>query len=54
VADVADHGAGADTESQWWRRLARAFVSTDSYGLVLLLVIVTYVVSVSVDDARAE
>ena len=53
MADVADHGAGADTESQWWRRLARAFVSTDSYGLVLLLVIVTYVVSVSVDEARA-
>jgi hypothetical protein len=53
VADVADHGAAADRESQWWRRLARSFVSADSYGLVLLLVMVTYVVSVSVDEARA-
>jgi hypothetical protein len=53
VADFADHGATAATESRWWRRLARSFVSTDSYGLVLLLVMVTYVVSVSVDEARA-
>ena len=53
MPDFADHGATADTESQWWRRLARSFVSTDSYGLVLALVIVTYVVSVSVDEARA-
>jgi len=53
LPDFADHGATADTESQWWRRLARSFVSTDSYGLVLALVIVTYVVSVSVNEARA-
>jgi Ion channel len=53
VSDFADHGAAAATESRWWRRLARSFVSPDSYGLVLLLVIVTYVVSVSLDEARA-
>jgi len=33
--------------------VARSFVSADSYGLVVLLVVVTYVVSVSVDEARA-
>jgi hypothetical protein len=53
LPDFADHDGAADTESQWWRRLARSFVSTDSYGLVLLLVMVTYVVSVSVNEARA-
>jgi hypothetical protein len=53
LPDFADQGGAADTESQWWRRLARSFVSTDSYGLVLLLVMVTYVVSVSVNEARA-
>ena len=50
---LADDGVAADAESRWWRRLARSFVSTDSYGLVLLLVMVTYVVSVSADEARA-
>jgi hypothetical protein len=45
--------APATTESRSWRRLARSFVSADSYGFVLLLVIVTYVVSVSVAEARA-
>ena len=53
LPEIADPGAAAGTESQWWRRLARSFVSTDSYGLVLALVIVTYVVSVSVDESRA-
>jgi hypothetical protein len=53
VSDFADHGAPAGAESRWWHRLARSFVSTNSYGLVLLLVMVTYVVSVSVDEARA-
>jgi Ion channel len=53
VSDFADGGAAAAIESRWWRRLARSFVSTNSYGLVLLLVMVTYVVSVSLDEARA-
>jgi hypothetical protein len=54
LADLTDNGPAARAEAQRWRRLARSFVSADSYGLVLLLVVVTYVVSVSVDEARAD
>jgi hypothetical protein len=36
-----------------WRRLSRAFITEDSYGFVLLLVMVTYTVSVSVTQAWA-
>jgi hypothetical protein len=36
-----------------WRRLGHALVSADSYGLVLLLVMATYVVSVSMTEAQA-
>ena len=50
---LADDDALATAPPGAWRRLARAFVSTDSYGLVLLLVVVTYVVSVSAAEARA-
>jgi hypothetical protein len=50
---VADDDALAAAESRAWRRLARSFVSADSYGLVLLLVVVTYVVSVSFTEAQA-
>jgi hypothetical protein len=32
------------------QRLARAFISADSYGLVLLLIVLTYVLSVSVTE----
>ena len=53
MPDFADDGGAAIAESPWWRRLGRSFVSADSYGLVLLLVVVTYVVSVSVTEARA-
>jgi len=49
VEDGAE-GAAATAESRLWRRLGRSFVSADSYGLVLLLVVVTYVVSVSVTE----
>ena len=42
----------ASAESRW-HRLVRSFVSADSYGLVLLLVAVTYVISVSVTQAWA-
>jgi len=53
LPDFADDGAFAGAESRWWRRLGRSFVSADSYGLVLLLVVVTYVVSVSVTETWA-
>jgi hypothetical protein len=53
LPDFAGDGSAASAESRWWRRLGRSFVSADSYGLVLLLVVATYVVSVSVTEARA-
>jgi hypothetical protein len=53
LPDFADEGAAASAESRVWRRLGRSFVSADSYGLVLLLVVVTYLVSVSVTEERA-
>ena len=53
MPDFANDNAAASAESRWWHRLARSFVSADSYGLVLLLVVVTYVVSVSVTETRA-
>ena len=53
MPDFADDGTAASAESRVWRRLGRSFVSADSYGLVLLLVVVTYVVSVSVTEERA-
>jgi hypothetical protein len=53
LPDFAEDNAAAAAESRWWRRLGRSFVSADSYGLVLLLVVVTYVVSVSVTETRA-
>jgi Ion channel len=39
--------------SHAWRRLSRAFVTADSYGFVLLLVMVTYIVSVSITETWA-
>ena len=53
MPDFAKDNAVASAESRWWHRLGRSFVSADSYGLVLLLVVVTYVVSVSVTETRA-
>ena len=53
MPDFAKDNAAASAESRWWHRLALSFVSADSYGLVLLLVVVTYVVSVSVTETRA-
>jgi hypothetical protein len=53
LPDFAEDNAAPGAESRWWRRLGRSFVSADSYGLVLLLVVVTYVVSVSVTETRA-
>ena len=53
MPDFAKDNAAASAESRWWHRLGRSFLSADSYGLVLLLVVVTYVVSVSVTETRA-
>ena len=53
LPDVTGTGAAAGTGSHPWRRLGRSFVTADSYGLVLLLVMVTYIVSVSVTQAWA-
>ncbi len=41
------------SHSQAWRRFRRSFVAADSYGFVLLLVMVTYIVSVSITEAWA-
>ena len=53
MADFAEDNAAPGAQSRWWRRLGRSFVSADSYGLVLLLVVATYVVSVSVTERWA-
>ena len=53
MPDFADDGAAPRAESRWWRRLGRSFVSADSYGPVLLLVMMTYVVSASVPGTWA-
>jgi Ion channel len=53
VPDIARNVAATSAESRGWRRLGRSVVSADSYGLVLLLVVVTYVVSVSVIETKA-
>lgn len=53
---MADHGDALKAESpsgrsegdpRWFRRLLLKFVSSDSYGMVLLLILVTYGMSVS-------
>jgi len=48
LPDFTDDIAATRASQRPWRRLARSFVSADSYGLVLLLALVTYVVSVTV------
>jgi hypothetical protein len=53
LPDYVDDGAAARAESRWWRRLGSSFVSADSYGLVLLLVVTTYAISVSMTETRA-
>jgi len=53
MPDLVEDSAAASAESRWWRRLGRSFVSADSYGLVLALIVVTYVVSVSVTEEQA-
>ena len=53
MQDFTDDVATTPSRQRPWRRLAGSFVSADSYGLVLLLVMVTYVVSVSVQKTVA-
>ena len=53
MQEFTDDVAATGADRRPWRRLARSFVTADSYGLVLLLVMVTYVVSVSVDQKWA-
>ena len=49
TGDIAAPGPGPHP----WRRLGHSLVSADSYGLVVVLVMVTYLVSVSMTEARA-
>jgi hypothetical protein len=53
LPNVTETGAAAGTEARAWRRLGRSFVMADSYGFVLLLVMVTYTVSVSITQTWA-
>ncbi len=53
MPDITDDVTAAPSGERPWRRFARSFVTADSYGLVLLLVMATYVVSVSVDSKVA-
>ncbi len=50
---VEEGGTGASARSAGVSPLGRSFVLADSYALVLLLVVVTYVMSVSVTQAWA-
>ena len=53
MQNLTGDAASAGTGTHAWRRLGHALVSADSYGLVLLLVMATYVVSVSMTEAQA-
>jgi hypothetical protein len=52
-ADPADPGAPGPARRHPLRRLGRAMISTDSYGSVLLLILFTYVFSVTVTASWA-
>src|SRR5215510_2149995 len=52
-ADPADPGAPGSARRRPLRRLARAMISPDSYGSVLLLILFTYVFSVTVTASWA-
>jgi len=53
MRDVTEDVTGPGGRRHPWRRLGSAMVSADSYGLVLLLLMVTYVVAVSIDEKWA-
>jgi Ion channel len=48
VAKLTDDARESEREARALRRLLRSFRSTESYGLVLLMIIATYVLSVAV------
>ena len=53
LPNVTEAGAPAGSDAHPWRRFMDSFVTADSYGLVLLLVMVTYIVSVSITQTWA-
>lgn len=53
MQDFTDELAASGVRRRAWRRLRHSMVSADSYGLVLLLVMMTYVVAVSIDEKWA-
>jgi Ion channel len=53
MSEVDEDEVEAGREGRAWRRFGQAFVSPDSYALVVLLVLVTYLVSVSVTETWA-
>ncbi len=53
LPNVTEAGAPAGSDARPWRRLSHDFVNADSYGFVLLLVMVTYTVSVSITQTWA-
>ena len=50
VASHADETMDNDREARALRRLLRSFRSTDSYGLVLLMIVATYVLAVTLSE----
>ncbi len=53
LPNVTEAGAAAGADARQWHRLSHDFVNADSYGFVLLLVMVTYTVSVSITQTWA-
>jgi Ion channel len=50
MADDADDAADSHREARAVRRLLRSFYSADSYGLVLVMIVATYVLAVSLSE----
>jgi hypothetical protein len=53
MREPAEHADDSEREARAVRRLLRSFRSTDSYGLVLLMIVVTYVLAVTVSERWA-
>jgi Ion channel len=53
VTEPAEQAKDSEREARALRRLLRSFRSTDSYGLVLLMIVATYVLAVSVSERWA-
>jgi Ion channel len=50
MTDATTDAVSGDRQARAIRRLLRSFYSTDSYGLVLLMIVVTYVLAVSLSQ----